>query len=867
MDAEAISRFTVQQAGDQNDATGSWWVCGRPSVASMLYSAGYICLVLSVVFSQVDIGSNDDRWWRFFLFVGVALAGRNLSDQLVRVTILLTESCVGLQARDAKSGQHTDADDAHQPSRSRLYDTFVFYASAVKHSAEVLAWAIALTCIWMYVLGTKHTGQSYVAVRSVLLSIVAVVFMSLLRLLITTHALISTQRAHFFPQLQEALQNEMLLGALSQRSPARRERLERRAIRLQQQTKKVRATKSAHSALKKWQLKAVNKPTNNPPTFANTASSVRFPTDGAGSEISNEPVADAGHSPHRTTPHSGTVTPTGPPLPHTNLDVPVTTSDTEIDCVEIDMTHSDSALPASPVVEPQGDKGNPGSKVTPVGKKTATMVRFRSASSSSVQRHGTDHASAVADSGAASWCSGDDIDFDTARNTNRDVSDIAKYIRARRLNLTDYFESIMALKTPMHKQARLGRAEKRNTSDRMSRRLSDQDPTFLFGPTAAARGASGISTDTVERNVSNVTTDSTPEDENTVTARYAELIYTRVKMPGATFITQRDLYDFLTPRAAQRAMKKIDISQTQAISKTDLQDFCDDVFQKRRELVSNLKATKRAVGELAVYLWVFTAPILDLTLVLVVCGVDFERYVLVFSSLIVGFLVAFSPFVRRFMLAAQFVFVRRPYHIGDTVRITQDGTGRTMIVKAISLMDTTFVMIFGGGNLVWDNSVLLNSTVLNISQGLRLWKQIVFMVDNTFDGESLRHLESKLRAFVQSDPVEYGGHVDAYARAATAADGQHYPMKMMVEIWLELSHPGSNCDRAARAVTRVTMVASDILLNELGVTFTTPEGSIECRQDQISSQAPTQDPGVAATTVSEPVSRLQSWRGRKHKTE
>eukprot|EP00041_Stephanoeca_diplocostata_P021604 m.504740 g.504740 ORF g.504740 m.504740 type:complete len:114 (-) comp21863_c0_seq7:3066-3407(-) len=49
--------------------------------------------------------------------------------------------------------------------------------------------------------------------------------------------------------------------------------------------------------------------------------------------------------------------------------------------------------------------------------------------------------------------------------------------------------------------------------------------------------------------------------------------------------------------------------------------------------------------------------------------------VLVFSSLIVGFLVAFSPFVRRFMLAAQFVFVRRPYHIGDTVRITQDGTG------------------------------------------------------------------------------------------------------------------------------------------------------------------------------------------------
>eukprot|EP00041_Stephanoeca_diplocostata_P021598 m.504939 g.504939 ORF g.504939 m.504939 type:complete len:107 (-) comp21863_c0_seq19:3260-3580(-) len=79
--------------------------------------------------------------------------------------------------------------------------------------------------------------------------------------------------------------------------------------------------------------------------------------------------------------------------------------------------------------------------------------------------------------------------------------------------------------------------------------------------------------------------------------------------------------------------------------------------------------------------------------------------VLVFSSLIVGFLVAFSPFVRRFMLAAQFVFVRRPYHIGDTVRITQDGTGRTMIVKAISLMDTTFVMIFGGGNLVWDNSV------------------------------------------------------------------------------------------------------------------------------------------------------------------
>lgn len=40
-------------------------------------------------------------------------------------------------------------------------------------------------------------------------------------------------------------------------------------------------------------------------------------------------------------------------------------------------------------------------------------------------------------------------------------------------------------------------------------------------------------------------------------------------------------------------MKRIDTSQTHAISKADLQAFCTEVFKKRRELVSNLKATKQ----------------------------------------------------------------------------------------------------------------------------------------------------------------------------------------------------------------------------------------------------------------------------------
>jgi len=71
-------------------------------------------------------------------------------------------------------------------------------------------------------------------------------------------------------------------------------------------------------------------------------------------------------------------------------------------------------------------------------------------------------------------------------------------------------------------------------------------------------------------------------------------------------------------------------------------------------------------------------------------------------------------------------------------------------------------------------------------------------------------------------------------------------LKMKVHIWIELPHPGDNRMRMWRAHTRATTFAADVLIREIGVAYTTPEGQMT-------------DGGRDLSTLA-----LTTWKGRRH---
>ena len=71
-------------------------------------------------------------------------------------------------------------------------------------------------------------------------------------------------------------------------------------------------------------------------------------------------------------------------------------------------------------------------------------------------------------------------------------------------------------------------------------------------------------------------------------------------------------------------------------------------------------------------------------------------------------------------------------------------------------------------------------------------------------------------------------------------------LKMQVHIWIELPHPGDNRMRMYRATTRATTFAADVLIREIGMAYTTPEGQVTDRGRDLGALV------------------LTSWKGRRH---
>jgi len=303
-----------------------------------------------------------------------------------------------------------------------------------------------------------------------------------------------------------------------------------------------------------------------------------------------------------------------------------------------------------------------------------------------------------------------------------------------------------------------------------------------------------------------------------VARKLGNMLFTRVKMPGAMHITERDLCDFVPPSNAAKIFVKLDRGCNGFVSRADMKYFCEQAFTGRRNLAAILEDSSVACTELMTFMWMLMAPTIELLLLLVIAGLDVGQYWVFFPTALLAASYVLAPSIQRIVDGIVLIFIRSPYETGDRIRVLSL-PGLMLCVKEVHLLQTTCQDVLGGGRVVLDNSKVLQDVVTNITHGENVWKEIKFEVDMTFCDDSFGILNEQIKSLVASDPAEFDGQPCLLIRPGSPG------LKVVLSLWVSLTHSGANLGRTNQAFNRITRCMSKTLC-QLGVTFTGPEGTV-----------------------------------------
>ena len=233
--------------------------------------------------------------------------------------------------------------------------------------------------------------------------------------------------------------------------------------------------------------------------------------------------------------------------------------------------------------------------------------------------------------------------------------------------------------------------------------------------------------------------------------------------------------------------------------------------------------TTAAVEQLDTFLMYLMTPTIDLFIFILLLGLDSGDYWAVFPSALLGLSFVFAPSIQRAMDCIQLVFVRAPYEGGDVVFISSM-PGVMMRVVQVHLLHTTFQQVLGGARIIKDNSSLVLENIQNVSQGEGVWKQINFIVDMTFSHEDTAVLKEKLAEYVAANSDEVNDFT--LLIKSPLADSEHNKLKLVLNLWVGLTHPGADLGRTTLAMSRMSAFTATCLVDDIGVWYSHCEGAM-----------------------------------------
>ncbi|KAG2500887.1 hypothetical protein HYH03_001647 [Edaphochlamys debaryana] len=282
-------------------------------------------------------------------------------------------------------------------------------------------------------------------------------------------------------------------------------------------------------------------------------------------------------------------------------------------------------------------------------------------------------------------------------------------------------------------------------------------------------------------------------------------------LKGRKYLVAKDFEPFFsTPEEVREAFNVFDSDGDGRIT---LQNMCDTIvriYKERKKLALTLQDTRTVVAKLELIVGV-ALHVLCAFFYLVIWQVNVRELWLSISSITLAFVFVFGNSVRSIYEAVLFLFVVHPFDVGDWLLLA---SGDMVKVEEIALLFCTFLK-GDGRRLYYPNTKLMGEPIVNVSRSESFYDSIVLLVDMGLPGSALEAVEARFKRWLAENPKQFTGSGGVMARALAN------PSKLQLTAVWEYCHTGEDGGRTARWRSKALFVLSSAI-EACGAAYTLP---------------------------------------------
>uniref|UniRef100_A0A1J3EPA9 Mechanosensitive ion channel protein n=1 Tax=Noccaea caerulescens TaxID=107243 RepID=A0A1J3EPA9_NOCCA len=263
-----------------------------------------------------------------------------------------------------------------------------------------------------------------------------------------------------------------------------------------------------------------------------------------------------------------------------------------------------------------------------------------------------------------------------------------------------------------------------------------------------AVGASGLST------ISNTLDEVTNRKEKTdkeitnemeaVAAAYD--IFNNVAQPNQSYIEEDDLLRFMIKEEVDLVLPLIEGGENGKITRNAFTEWVINVYTSRKALGHSLNDTKTAVKQVdRIITGVLIIVIFLIWLVLM--DIATTKFLVVFSSQVVGFAFVMGSTCKNIFESFVLVFVMHPYDVGD--RCVVDGV--LLLVEQIDLLTTVFLKI-DNEKVFYPNATLISKPISNFYRSPDMGDSIEFSIAFSTPASKIPIIKEKIAEYLVQNP-------------------------------------------------------------------------------------------------------------------
>ncbi|CAK9864890.1 unnamed protein product, partial [Sphagnum jensenii] len=239
---------------------------------------------------------------------------------------------------------------------------------------------------------------------------------------------------------------------------------------------------------------------------------------------------------------------------------------------------------------------------------------------------------------------------------------------------------------------------------------------------------------------------------NNDTTSPAEVIIAQDKLqeltsdPGKTSLSLQNFVEMLPEDKAMKAFALFEVSDEGTISKKALVKWVVNVYKERKALSLTLSDNRTVVAKLHRVLDVLMLALL-LTICLLIMGVNTQKLLVAFSSILLPSVFVFGNAARSTFESLIFLFIVHPFDVGD--RILVDGV--SLLVEEMNILNT--ILLSGSNEKVYyPNSILASKPISNYNRSPDQWDAIDFQIHATTPVEKIGILKEQMGKYMESLP-------------------------------------------------------------------------------------------------------------------